>query len=123
MENESQWLMRIEGALSAHFLQPDGSSRPGTDWTVGLKRGESTYQVMVRAYLSEDMTQRAQADNEYQGQTVLGYISDLLEQGWTPEQGGELVIVIQNPTGEQDTSENEKSETGEQAGKPWWRLW
>jgi hypothetical protein len=28
MTNESQWVMRIEGALSAHFFQPDGSSRP-----------------------------------------------------------------------------------------------
>jgi hypothetical protein len=113
MANESQWLMRIEGAMSAHFIRPDGSSRPGTDWTVGLKRGEDTYNVMVRAYLSEDMTKRARADTEYQGQTVLGYVGDLLGQGWTPDQGGELVIVIQNPTGE---TEGEK-------GKRWWRIW
>jgi hypothetical protein len=113
MANESQWLMRIEGAMSAHLFQPDGSSRPGTDWTVGLKRGEDTYNVMVRAYLSEDMTKRARADTDYQGQTVLGYIGDLLGQGWTPDQGGELVIVIQNPTGE----------TERQKGKRWWRIW
>jgi hypothetical protein len=113
MANESQWLMRIEGAMSAHFFQPDGSSRPGTDWTVGLKRGEDTYNVMVRAYLSEDMTKRARADTDYQGQTVLGYVGDLLGQGWTPDQGGELVIFIQNPTGE----------TERQKGKRWWRIW
>ena len=113
MANESQWLMRIEGAMSAHFFQADGSSRPGTDWAVGLKRGEDTYKVMVRAYLSEDMTKRARADTEYQGQTVLGYVGDLLEQGWTPDKGGDLVIVIQNPTGE----------TEEQKAKQWWRFW
>jgi hypothetical protein len=111
MSNEEQWLMRIEGALNAHFFQPDGSSRPGTDWAVGLKRGEQTYNVFVRAYLDEQMTGRARRDTQYQGQTVLGYVSDLLEQGWTPEQGGELSITIQNPTGEIEET------------KPWWKLW
>ena len=101
MTDEQQWLMRIEGALSANFFQPDGSSRPGTDWAVGLKRGNRTYKVIVRAYLSDDMTERARSDTQYQGQTVLGYVGDLLAQGWTPERGGDLVIVIQNPTGEQ----------------------
>lgn len=113
MTNEDQWLMRIEGALSAHFFQPDGSSRPGTDWSVGLKRGEREYHVTVRAYLSDDMTKRAQGDTEYQGQTVLGYISDLLDQGWTPEQGGDLEITIQNPTGEAERA----------ASRPWWKFW
>jgi hypothetical protein len=59
------------------------------------------------------MTKRARANTEYQGQTVLGYISDLLAQGWVPDQGGELELTIQNPTGEEvDT-----------ASKPWWRFW
>ena len=39
---DSQWLMRIEGALNAHFKQADGTSRQGTDWAVGLKRGTET---------------------------------------------------------------------------------
>ena len=109
--------MRIAGALSAHFFQPDGSSRPGTDWSVELKQGERIYHVMVRAYLSEDMTKRAQGDTEYQGQTVLGYISDLLDQGWTPDQGGELEITIQNPTGETER-EAERAQSN-----PWWKFW
>ncbi|HVG28229.1 MAG TPA: hypothetical protein VM864_00775 [Pyrinomonadaceae bacterium] len=113
MTNEDQWLMRINGALSAHFFQPDGGSRPGTDWSVELKQGERQYQVMVRAYLSEDMTESARADTEYQGQTVLGYVSDLLSGGWRPEQGGELEITIRNPTGEKEGA----------ASKPWWRFW
>lgn len=113
MSNEEPWLMRIEGALSAHFFQPDGSSRPGTDWSVGLRRGEQTYNVMVRAYLSDDMTKRARTDTDYQGQTVLGYLNDLLAQGWTPEQGGDLAITIQNPTDESELKEI----------KPWWKLW
>ncbi len=42
--NEAQWQMRVEDSLSAHFFQPDGSSRPGTDWSVGLQRGDSAYE-------------------------------------------------------------------------------
>ena len=113
MTNEDQWQMRIKGALSAHFFQPDGSSRPGTDWAVELKQGERNYPVMVRAYLSEDLTKRTRADTEYQRQTVLGYINDLLAQGWRPDQDGELEITIQNPTGEKEDA----------ASKPWWRFW
>ena len=113
MADEQQWLMRIEGALSANFFQPGGSSRPGTDWAVGLQWGDRTYKVMVRAYLGDDMTKRARSDTQYQGQTVLGYVGDLLAQGWAPEQGGDLVIVIQNTTGEQ----------GGGPQKPWWQFW
>jgi hypothetical protein len=96
--SESQWLMRIEGALAAHFKQADGSSRPGTDWAVGLKNGDKTYKVFVRAYLSEDITPQAKADQTYQGKTVMGYLNDLIMQGWHPDQQRDLVIVIQNPT-------------------------
>lgn len=110
--SQSEWLMRIAGALSAHFIQPDGSSRPGTDWSVELKRGEEVYGVMVRAYLSDDMSKSARADLEYQGQTVLGFISDLLAQGWTPDQEQNLSIVIQNPSDEQPAMR-----------KPWWKFW
>ena len=113
MANEAQWQMRIEGGLSAHFFQPDGRSRPGTDWSVGLKHGDSIFHVTVRAYLSDDMTKRARADTEYQGSTVLGYLSDLLAGGWTPDQAVDLVITIQNPTGEKESATN----------RPWWRFW
>jgi hypothetical protein len=106
MTNENQWQIGIENALSAHFFQPDGTSQPGTDWCVGLKRGEQTYYVTVRSYLSCDMTKRARKDTEYQMHTVLGYISDLLAHGWTPERGGELEITIQNPTSEKENEAN-----------------
>ena len=109
---ESQWLMRIEGALAAHFKQADGSSRPGTDWAVGLKNGDTTYKVFVRAYLSDDITPQAKADQVYQGKTVMSYLNDLIMQGWHPDQPRDLVIVIQNPT--DATSSPKKSK---------WRLW
>ena len=95
--SEPQWLLRIESGLAAHFIQPDGSSRPGTDWAVGLKRGNDEYRIIVRAYLSTDATATTQADQQYQAQTVFGYVTDLLNQGWTPEQEGQLQITILNP--------------------------
>jgi len=110
--SESQWLMRIEGALAAHFKQADGSSRPGADWAVGLKNGEATYKVFVRAYLSEDITPEAKADQDYQAKTVMGYLNDLISQGWQPDQERDLVITIQNPTG-----------SSAPVNKSKWRLW
>jgi hypothetical protein len=99
--NEPQWLMRIESGLSAHFKQSDGSSRAGTDWVVGLKNGDALYKVMVHAFLSDDLAPALRKDQTYQGQTVLGYISDLLNLGWTPDQPRDHVIYIQNPPGGQ----------------------
>ncbi|MGH9940771.1 MAG: hypothetical protein ACRD9R_00240 [Pyrinomonadaceae bacterium] len=117
--SESQWLMRIEGGLNAHFIQSDGSSRPGTDWAIGLKRGDETHTVMVRAYLSEDATKRTRADDEYQAQTVMGYLNDLLEQGWTPDQPHEHSIVIGNPQG----AAADGADVADTAEKPWWKFW
>jgi hypothetical protein len=112
ISNEDQWQIGIEGALSANFFQPDGTSRPGTDWSVGLKNGNQEKQhVTVRSYLSADMTRRARKDTGYQAQTVMGYVSDLLAQGWTPSQGEQLEITIQNPTGEPAKQ------------KSWWKVW
>ena len=103
--------MRIEGCLNAHFTQGDGSSRPGTDWAVGLKDGDESYRVMVRAYLSDDIAPRIRKDREYQGQTVMGYLNDLIRQGWHPNQPGTLTLTIRNP----------KDMPPEK--KPFWKFW
>ncbi len=115
---DSEWLMRIEGTLKAHFTQPDGSSRPGADWAVGLKYGDKTYQVMVRAYLSNDMTPEARADDTYQGQTVIGYLYDCLAHGWHPDKPANLAITIQNPNSDYRPPTDQKS-----TKKPRWRFW
>ena len=110
---ESQWQMRVEDSLSAHFFQPDGSSRPGTDWGMALQRGDSTYQVMVRSYLSEDANRATRKDSDYQARVVLEYLDGLLSQGWTPDQSSDLTVVIPN-------------RPGNPAGgveKSWWQFW
>jgi len=95
--SNSQWLMRVEKSLSASFIQPDGTSRPGIDWIIGLKHGEMTYRVMVRSYLTSDIQKKFQKDMTYQGQTVMGYLNDLLQQGWLPDQPRNHTITIGNP--------------------------
>ncbi len=91
------WLMRVEGALSAHFNVPDGPSRPGVQWATGLKQGEKTYQALVKAMFADDATPETKADQEYQGQVAMQYLNDCLEQGWHPDQDAELTIYISNP--------------------------
>ena len=34
------WGIEITGGLNAHFKQPDGPSKPGTDWAVTLSAGQ-----------------------------------------------------------------------------------
>jgi hypothetical protein len=93
------WQARIEGAMQAHFKQPDGPSRPGTDYKVGLKRGEQVCGIFVRAYLADDLTPAARADTHYQQQTVIGYVFDRLTPDWAPT--GEMfpfpALTILNP--------------------------
>jgi hypothetical protein len=78
------WQAKIDGTLAAHFKQPDGSSRPGIDYKLSLKQGDTIHQISVRAYLSDDLTPAARGDAYYQGRTVIGYIFDRLKQGWVP---------------------------------------
>ena len=109
--DESQWQIAVEDSLSAHFFQPDGSSRPGTDWGVRLHRGDSSYQVMVRSYLSDEANRATRNDSDYQARMVQEYVGGLLSEGWTPEQSDDLTMVIPNrPAG-----------TAEE--KPWWQFW
>jgi hypothetical protein len=93
------WLMRVERGLSAHFKQPDGSSRPGTDWSIGLKRGDETHTVLVRAYMADNLSAQFRKDTEYQARTAMQYLNDLLQKGWDPSNPGAPEITIANPPG------------------------
>jgi hypothetical protein len=91
------WMMRVEGALSAHFKVPNGPSRPGVHWAIGLKQGEKTYQVQVRTLFADDATAETKADQEYQGQVAMQYLNDCLGNGWHPDQEKDHLIYISNP--------------------------
>ncbi|BCW90173.1 hypothetical protein sos41_33410 [Alphaproteobacteria bacterium SO-S41] len=64
------WQMRVTGGLSAHFFQPDGSSRAGTDWSVGLKRGAEEHAVTVRTCTEDDLPAKLKNDNKYMARMV-----------------------------------------------------
>jgi hypothetical protein len=95
--SDYQWLMRIEGSLAAHFKEPNGASRSGIMWTVGLKHGEETYTVMVKGMLADDATPETRENQEYQAETVMQYLDDQLNGGWHPNQEKEHTIYIGNP--------------------------
>lgn len=111
--SEEPWLMRVEGALSAHFKTSQGASRPGVHWKIGLKRGEEIHTVFVKAFLTDDATRDTQRDQEYQAQTVMQYLNDQLNAGWRPEQERDHVIHIGNPLAGSRPLQK----------KPWWRIW
>jgi hypothetical protein len=109
---DAAWLMRIEGGLSASFLTPEGPSRPGVLWKVGLKHGEATYTVHVRALLADDATAATRRDEAYQARTTMEYLDDRLRDGWHPTQDEpevHHVIHIGNPING--------------SRRPWWRFW
>jgi hypothetical protein len=92
------WLMRVEGGLSAHFLEPDGPSRPGVQWEIGLKQGDKTYTAQVKALFADDATPDTRENEEYQAQVVMQYLNDCLNNGWHPGQEMEHTIYLSNPT-------------------------
>jgi hypothetical protein len=94
-----QWLMRVEGGLSAHFKVPNGPSRPGVHWTIGLKNGDDTYQVLVKALFADDATPETQKNQQYQAQVAMQYLNDQIKKGWHPKQQIEHTIYISNPRG------------------------
>jgi hypothetical protein len=94
---EQQWQARVEGALNAHFKQENAPSRPGTDWKIGLKRGDETYSVFVRAYLADGVSKATRDDTTYQGQTVIGYVFDRLAAGWSPAEAPLPALTILTP--------------------------
>lgn len=109
---DEPWLMRVEGALEAHFKQPDGPSRPGVDWVIGLKRGEELHRVRVRSYFHDGLSAAARADNTFLGRTVMSYLDDLLRTGWKPTDERQHVITITEPP------------PGTlKPRKPWWKVW
>lgn len=109
MSDAGPWQMRITGGLSAHFKQPDGPSRPGTDWSVELKRGDEVRATTVRTLYAEDLWRKLQNDTTYLSRTAMQYLGDLLNQGWHPDEERQHVIVVGNPPGA--------------AKKPFWKFW
>ncbi len=96
--SDGEWLMRVEKGLSAHFKVPNGPSRPGVQWVIGVKLGAAEYKVFVKALFADDATAETRANQEYQARTAMQYLNDQLRNGWRPEQEKEHTIYISNPS-------------------------
>jgi hypothetical protein len=115
MSESEPWLMRVESGLSAHFKQPSGPSRSGTEWAIGLKRGDETHTVRVRAFLAEGVSKATRTDQGYQARTAMQYLNDLLARGWHPSERREHEIIIGDPLPVPGAAPAPR--------KRWWRFW
>jgi hypothetical protein len=99
--------------LEAHFKQPDGSSKAGTDWAVAVRDEARVHQILVRVYKDGF----GQIERERETSMVVEFVAGLLRQGWTPDQWtgcpGELTLPHSLP----------KEGTPVRDRKPWWRFW
>jgi len=115
-QSHDQWLMRVEKGLSAHFKVPNGPSRPGVQWIIGLKRGEVEHSVPVTALFVDNATDETRANQEYPARTAMQYLNDQLRNGWRPEQDKDHTIYIGNPAAQPQNP----APTPKRAK---WRLW
>ena len=81
MSAQSGWQIEVTGAPAAHFIQPDGSSKPGMDWAVSLTRASEAKRIIVRAYDDAVIS----ASPEDGAHLVLLYVVSLLNSGWSPD--------------------------------------
>jgi hypothetical protein len=90
------WRIEITGGLNAHFKQPDGPSKPGTDWAITLKRGAEGHRILVRSYARGE----GKVSQQQEIGMVLQYVAGLLGQGWTPRDSkgapDELILPLDN---------------------------
>lgn len=115
--SSGEWVMRIESGLSAHFKQANGCSRPGVDWAIDMRQGETVYRVRVRGLLADDASPSTRKDEAYQARTAMQYLDTLLTQDWLPQEERAHVITIGNPLSAPEHTE------APVANRPWWKIW
>ena len=94
----------VEGALNAHLSQPGDSSRPGTDWKIGPKRGHERFSDMS-PHLSGG--QRQQSDAQ-----------DRLAGGWTPAADPLPAVGVRSPARPSRCQPNAALSAADQRGTP-----
>lgn len=92
MPSEQRYTVSLLQGLQAHFKQPSGPSRLGTDWAISIASAAGERRVLVRTY-ADDVGQIPQ---DQEARLALEFVQRLLDSGWTPEQygqtPGELVV-------------------------------
>lgn len=62
---DKQWAVSVNGALNAYFNQPDGTSRPGAGWSIGLDHNQNVYNTLVRTYLWQAKAARCRSQRPH----------------------------------------------------------
>ena len=84
---------RVGAAIHA-MITAQIEQRPPMD---ELRRGEATYNLMVRAYVGDTASRSTRGDTQYQAQTAVEYVFDRLEAGWMPTDGELPPVTILDP--------------------------
>jgi hypothetical protein len=109
--NDSGWQVSVLNGLSAHFEQPSGPSKAGTDWAVWLTNGAGERRILVRIY-EDNLAKGPKA----QAKAVLKCVASLLQSGWYPDE-------YKGKPGELTVPTNFNAGTADSIAKPWWRFW
>jgi hypothetical protein len=92
--NGINWTITVKDYLRAHFIQPDGSDKAGTDWTAVLDDGANVRRILVRAYVENGLDISAEEESHM----VASFVAERLRAGWTPEmwkgEPGELTVEL-----------------------------
>lgn len=103
----TDWRFSIVDAFHAHFyIEDDPESRPGVEWVIEIARGPACVKVLVRGVFADDLGPKTRADHRYQAQTGIGFLADMIEDGWHPREGEQFLIEIHEP------DEDDSPETG-----------
>jgi len=75
----------VKSGLTAHFNQPTGPSRLGTDWAVRIE-GVVNGVVLVRTYYSSEHP--TEAEKQALADKAAALVAEKLNTGWTPQPAG-----------------------------------
>ncbi len=106
------WRVTIVSGLQAHFLQPNGPPRPGTDWIVEVCENSQQRRAIVRTYGDRTPAE----SSERQASRALSFVTQLLQEGWDPKESTEPIEL----TVPDDFA---TPESPPQSKAPWWRFW
>lgn len=81
MQSTSEWRITVLQGLKAHFKQPNGPSKPGTDWMVAVGNGVQEFRILVRAYADDVVG----LDQQGEVAAMVGFVAGLVRGGWTPD--------------------------------------
>ena len=78
----------VQQGLAAHFKQPNGTSRSGIDWMLGIE-GDKNAKIIVRTYMSGDAA--SEEEKTSLADSAVAFIQNKIEPGWEPASGAGIL--------------------------------